>query len=223
MSIRKVAIIGAGALGRVVLDVFDAVNAVETAYDILGFIADTEYGSVGTMVNDHPVLGGLEWLAAHRDEVEAICAVGEPRFRYDLVQRARDLGVRFCSIAHPKAMLSRWASVGEGTHAAQGSIVLNQARIGNHVVISPATVIAEDVVIGDYTFLAIGVNVAGKCIVGEGSYLGTGANVIDRIRIGAWSIVGAGAVVIRDVPENTTVVGNPARVISTRPDFWYLE
>ena len=31
--------------------------------------------------------------------------------------------------------------------------------------------------------------------------------------IGANSVVGAGTVVIKDVPDNTVVVGNPARVI----------
>jgi acetyltransferase-like isoleucine patch superfamily enzyme len=47
--------------------------------------------------------------------------------------------------------------------------------------------------------------------IGRGAFLGVGANVIPKKRIGNYAIVGAGAVVIRDVPDNTTVVGVPAQ------------
>ena len=41
----------------------------------------------------------------------------------------------------------------------------------------------------------------------------TGAIVIGGIQIGDNATIGAGAVVVKDVPSNTTVVGNPARII----------
>lgn len=44
--------------------------------------------------------------------------------------------------------------------------------------------------------------------------VGTGAIVLPGVVIGAGAMVGAGAVVTEDVPDGTTVVGNPARVIS---------
>jgi carbonic anhydrase/acetyltransferase-like protein (isoleucine patch superfamily) len=46
-------------------------------------------------------------------------------------------------------------------------------------------------------------------------WLCDGAIVCKGVRIGANSIVGAGAVVTRDVPPNTVVAGNPAKVIKT--------
>jgi len=44
-----------------------------------------------------------------------------------------------------------------------------------------------------------------------------GAVVLPWVTIGARSVVGAGAVVVRDVPPDTVVVGNPARVVRTLP------
>jgi acetyltransferase EpsM len=38
--------------------------------------------------------------------------------------------------------------------------------------------------------------------------------VKQSITIGKWAVVGAGAVVIRNVPDNATVVGCPARIIN---------
>jgi UDP-perosamine 4-acetyltransferase len=62
----------------------------------------------------------------------------------------------------------------------------------------------------------------GNVVVGEGAFLGVGTMVIPGIRIGRWSVVGAGAVVTKDLPDDCTAVGVPARVIKTREDGWHL-
>lgn len=54
--------------------------------------------------------------------------------------------------------------------------------------------------------------------------IGHGAMILPGVTIGPRSIVGAGAVVRRDVPPNTVVVGNPARVAMTIDEYIsYLE
>jgi len=53
-----------------------------------------------------------------------------------------------------------------------------------------------------------------EIVIGTGSWIGTGVMILPKVnRIGKFSIVGAGSVVTKDVPENTVVAGNPARVI----------
>lgn len=49
--------------------------------------------------------------------------------------------------------------------------------------------------------------------VNDDSFIGIGAIILPGISIGPRSIVGAGAVVTRDVPQNTVVIGNPAREV----------
>jgi carbonic anhydrase/acetyltransferase-like protein (isoleucine patch superfamily) len=55
------------------------------------------------------------------------------------------------------------------------------------------------------------------CTVGDGSLIGMGATLMNGARIGANSIVGAGAVVTegKSFPDNTLIVGAPARAIRT--------
>jgi serine O-acetyltransferase len=48
--------------------------------------------------------------------------------------------------------------------------------------------------------------------------IGTGAKILGNIRIGNHTKVGAGSVVIRSVPDNSTVVGVPARVVRSRAE-----
>lgn len=47
----------------------------------------------------------------------------------------------------------------------------------------------------------------------KNSWIGAGAIILPGVTVGENSIVGAGSVVTKDVPDNTIVVGNPAKVV----------
>ena len=52
-----------------------------------------------------------------------------------------------------------------------------------------------------------------RTVVKKGASIGSGATILSNTCIGENAIVGAGSVVTRDVPANTIVAGNPARVL----------
>ena len=54
---------------------------------------------------------------------------------------------------------------------------------------------------------------AGWVKVNKGANIYTAASIIPSVEVGSQAIVGAGSVVIRDVPDNVTVAGNPAKVM----------
>ena len=74
-------------------------------------------------------------------------------------------------------------------------------------------VIGHHVRLDDFVSIGPGVVTGGHVSVGRGSVVGTGAVILPEIAIGKNAVVGAGAVVTRDVPDQTMVVGNPARVM----------
>ena len=109
------------------------------------------------------------------------------------------------------------------------------AFIGKNCKISSHSFICEGVHIEDNCFIGHGVmftndllpratNLDGSAqneddwtlvetFVKKGASIGSNATILCGITIGENSLIGAGAVVVSDVPKNSVVVGNPARVI----------
>jgi len=52
--------------------------------------------------------------------------------------------------------------------------------------------------------------------IGDGAFIGSDTMLIAPVVVGAGAITGAGAVVTRDVPQDSVVVGVPARVVRRR-------
>ena len=83
-------------------------------------------------------------------------------------------------------------------------------------------VIGETTIIGDDVLLYQGVTLGGTGghkgkrhpTLGSHVVIGTGAKVLGNITIGEWSKIGAGSVVVKSVPDHSTVVGVPGRVVS---------
>jgi acetyltransferase-like isoleucine patch superfamily enzyme len=88
-------------------------------------------------------------------------------------------------------------------------------RLGNNVRIGSAVFLCHD---GSVHVLnrAFGLRLdrVGKIDVRDNVFIGERAVILPGVTIGPNAIVGAGAVVARDVPENSVVVGSPARVVA---------
>lgn len=88
---------------------------------------------------------------------------------------------------------------------------------GIGVVIGETTIIGNDVVIYHGVTLGGTGKEKGKRhpTIGNHCIIGAGAKVLGNIKIGDFVKIGAGAVVLKDIPENTTVVGIPAHIVKT--------
>ena len=91
---------------------------------------------------------------------------------------------------------------------------LDDTIIGEGTKLDSLIHVAHNCKIGKHVFMASGTAMGGSTEVGDYAHLGTGISVLPGIKIGKHAVVGSGAVVTRDVPDNTTVAGNPAREIT---------
>jgi serine O-acetyltransferase len=100
------------------------------------------------------------------------------------------------------------------------------AQIGRRFFIDHGSgvVIGETAEVGDDCLLYQGVTLGGTGkekgkrhpTLGNHVVIGTGAKVLGNIRLGDHVKIGAGSVVIRPVPDHSTVVGVPGRIVRTR-------
>ena len=120
------------------------------------------------------------------------------------------------------------AVIGSNCNICSHCLIENDVLIGNNVTIKSGVQIWDGIEIQDNVF--IGPNVTftndlkprSKCYpedflrtkVCQGASIGANATILPGITIGEGAMVGAGSVVVKDVPANTTVVGNPAKEIN---------
>jgi serine O-acetyltransferase len=122
---------------------------------------------------------------------------------------------------HGFFLLARWLS--QVTRWLTGIEIHPGATIGRRLFIDHGlgVVIGETAIVGDDVTLYQGVTLGGTGkehgkrhpTIADNVVIGGGAKVLGNITIGRNCRIGAGSVVLRDVPENSTVVGVPGHII----------
>jgi len=125
--------------------------------------------------------------------------------------------------------------IGNNTKIGAFVEIQKNAKVGNNCKISSHTFICEGVTIEDNVFIGHSVTFINDTyprattldgqlqseedwkveptVVKKGSSIGSGSTVLSSVVIGENALVGAGSVVTKDVPANTIVAGNPAKVL----------
>ena len=125
--------------------------------------------------------------------------------------------------------------IGDETKIGAFVEIQKNAKIGKRCKISSHTFICEGVTIEDNVFIGHGVifindtypratTAAGelqteadwkveRTVIKRGASIGSGATILSNTTVGENAIVGAGSVVTRNVPANSVVAGNPAKLL----------
>lgn len=209
---KDLVIIGTGGLGRETALIVEEINKIDKKWNLLGFIDDNK-DLIGKKINGYRVIGNRIYLNCREKEVYAVIAIANNSVKRELVKYLTNENIKYATLIHPSVMLNDRIQIGEGCIIYPGVVMTVDIKVGNYVIISPKCGIGHDTIIEDYVTLLWNVNVSGGERIRQGATLGSGSTIIQGLEIGKNSYVGAGAVVIRDVKENKTAVGVPARYI----------
>jgi sugar O-acyltransferase (sialic acid O-acetyltransferase NeuD family) len=104
-------------------------------------------------------------------------------------------------------------NIGKGSIIFPGVKISNSVSLGKACLVYYNSVITHECVIGDFCEISPSVNVLGKVTIGNKVWLGSNSTVMPKIKIGNNVTVGAMALVTKNVKDNITVVGIPAKRI----------
>ncbi len=219
---RDLVIVGAGGFapeGAWVAEDTNAANVLQgrkPAWNIRGFVAFDPSKFPPTLYS-YPVLGTLRDAAARfaGTDIFFTCMIGDNVMREEQAREAEGLGWKPVALVHPTVVMARETTIGDGAYIAAGSIISPFARVGAHVVINHHVSVGHDSVMEDFSQACPGVRISGRCFVGRSAFLGSNATLLPKSRVGERAVVGASSLVLRSVKPQTTVMGVPAKVVSS--------
>ncbi len=183
-----------------------------------GRLTEQEKAEAGLLYNPNRTTE----MARHRFRIQdAMCAYN--RLKPSQVKKRRDFLAKIfgrigrkCNILPPfRCDYGFHIEVGENFFANYNFIVLdgNYVRIGDNVWIAPNVGIYAAGHPLDVNDRIAGWEYAFPVTIGNNVWIGGSVSIIGGVTIGDNAVVAAGSVVIRDVPADTLVAGNPARVV----------
>lgn len=207
---KEILIVGAGGLGRELLEWLKDCNEVKPRWRIKGFL-DDEPGKLDGFDCDHKIVGTITEWTPSADEVFA-CAIADCQSKERVVSLLKSRGATFESIIHPRAVIGDLNRIGEGLIAFPNSVITVNAVVGDFVTLLNSQ-IGHDAVVGDYSTISSYCDITGCVTIGKHVFLGSHVTVAPGRSVGDGAFLGAGSVVLGDVQANTKVLGNPARRI----------
>lgn len=212
---KEIYILGVGHNTPVYIDLVEACG-----YKI-GGLYHFDSSRNGESDHGYPILGSYDDLFGRKDiaDTEVALSQGDNKIRAELFSRLKKSGARIPTLIHPTAIVSRFATLGEGAVVHINGVVHPDVSIGDNTVISLNSSVGHSTSVGSNCYVAFGALVGAYAHICDYVFIGIGANIISgKVDvIGENAYVGAGALVTKSVEAYSVVAGSPAKKIKDLP------
>lgn len=211
MGTTKIALIGFGALGRSMREVFDENLDVDWAASVL---FDDVHARTGA-ANTFPFAEHTD--ARFADHRFYVClGYKHLRTKLEIVRRLVELGRDVPSFVSPSSWVHPSVELGPGVFLYPGVNIDRRSSIGAGTWLSNGMVIAHDCTVGPGCWLGASVTLCGNASVGTRTFIGSGTTVSNDVSVGSDVVVGLATAVTRSVADGASVIGNPMRVLDKK-------
>lgn len=195
------AIYGAGGHARVVTSILR-----KNGVSILGFFDDSYSGPEN--IQGAPVLGTFNDILDYQNSITSVyLAIGDNDCRRKAFAFLHRHHFQMPALIHPQAIIEDKAKIQTSSVVCVGSIIGTQVSIGKGAVINTGCAVDHESIIGDFVHLAPKTVIAGRTHIGANTFIGMNACIADKLRVGENVSIGAGSVVLKNVPDNSRIVG----------------
>jgi len=208
---KNLIIIGARGFGREVYSLAKRAKGYNEDFIIKGFL-DSKDNALETFENYPPIIGSVEDYEINEDDV-FICALGSVKWKKFYVEMILNKKGKFINLIEKSVLFNENVRIGIGCIICEYTILSNDMIIEDFTTIHPFTNFGHDTKLGKYTHIGAHCFVGGYTVLEDEVTVYAKATILDRIRIGKEATIGASSLVIRNVKENTTVFGIPAKIL----------
>jgi len=186
----KLILIGGGGHCAACIDVIEQ----EDKFEIAGIVdKDTTDG----MLLGHPILGRDDDLHTLRASYDyALITIGQiksPLTRIRLFEYAKSLKFTLPIIISPRAYVSKYALIGEGTIIMHDALINSRATIGRNCIINTKALIEHDGVVEDNCHISTGAIVNGGAMARQGTFVGSNAVTKESVKTKENDFIKAGS------------------------------
>ena len=193
MANQEILLIGGGGHCRSVIDVIE----LEDRFKIGGVIDNNL--PLGSKVLDYRVIGKDEDLIELRDSYQyALVTVGQIesfKVRVKLFELLKGLNFKLPTIISPRAYISRFAKIEEGSIVMHDALINANARVGKNCIINSKALIEHDATIEDFCHISTGAIVNGGVVIKQNSFIGSNATIREGLEIKENSFIKAGSLI----------------------------
>ena len=211
---KDIVVFGAGGFGREVACLIKRINAVQQAWNLLGFYDDGI--AVGTQNEYGLVLGNVHDLADCENELSVAIAIGSPKTVKKIVDiLSVNHHLKYPNLISPDFNISDPDnySMGYGNIIQRSCTLSCNVHLGNFNLLNTGIGLGHDARIGDYNSFMPGVKISGEVIIGDCNFFGVGSIVLQQLTVGNGIKLGAGSVLMRRAKDDNLYMGNPAKKI----------
>jgi len=210
MMQKTIYIVGAGSVGG-------HIASNKELYNLQSFeiaFVDDDPKKWNTIFCNYPVIGPINKLLEVEISTSVIIGIAFPRIKFEIIQNLKqNPNLTFPSLVSNRSWISNDVHIGEGAIIYPGVSINYGSKIKDFVVINMNCSLGHHVEIGDYGSLSPGVNLGGHTVVGDATLMGIGSCTLQGVIIGKEAIIGGQCMVTKNVDDNLTIVGVPARVV----------
>ncbi len=210
---KNIAIYGFGGFGREIASIIESINVINPEWNIVGFFDDGI--PLGTTNKYGRVLGGIETLNNHSEDLNVVFAIASPAIVRKLVYAISNPLISFPTIVAPTVLFfdRKTFLCGQGNVLCHNARISCDVELGNFNLLNGGVSLGHDVKIGSFNMLQPETRISGECNIGDANFFGVRSLVLQGIKIGDETRIGTGSVVIRKTKDGMTYFGNPAKVL----------
>lgn len=150
-----------------------------------------------------------------KEKINVFLAIQNPLIRKKIFSSIKS-NVNFQNLVDKNSVFFENIKIKMGSIIWPNTTISTNVNIGKFFQMNLNSFIGHDCKIGDFVTFSPSVNCCGGVKIGNDVLIGTSATLLPGVKIGNNVTISPGSIVYDNIPSNTTVFGNPAKVILKR-------